>query len=214
MHPLQHKCPALCVDKDEKERQQTITCQRFHPNTAYLFHLMYEYITQGPPDRGFLRLTPRAQAIITQGMGVYATLLLELTETTTRTAPGNPVYIYQLTAIPRLPIPSETDIIFFSDASGSQWRTPTVGCASVRVIWCADGLHVEHHTGATIFEASSDGELRALADAVKATPPPGNNPAPQHLGGRRRHGRSQRAPPNYTSTGRSSPASSHTRWEC
>ena len=29
-----------------------------------------------------------------------------------------------------------------------------------------------HHTGATIFGASSHGELRTLADAVTATPPP------------------------------------------
>ena len=36
----------------------------------------------------------------------------------------------------------------------------------------ADGLHVEHHTGATIFGASYHGELRTLADAVTATPPP------------------------------------------
>ena len=36
----------------------------------------------------------------------------------------------------------------------------------------ADGLHVEHHTGATIFGASYHGELRTLAEAVTATPPP------------------------------------------
>ena len=67
MRPLQHKCPTLRGDKDDTERRQTITCQKFHPNTGYLFHLMYAYITQGRPDRGLLRLTPRAQAIITQG---------------------------------------------------------------------------------------------------------------------------------------------------
>ena len=65
MRPLQHKCPTLRGDKDHKERRQTITCQKFHPNTGYLSHLMYAYITQGPPDRGLLCLTPRAQAIIT-----------------------------------------------------------------------------------------------------------------------------------------------------
>ena len=31
---------------------------------------------------------------------------------------------------------------------------------------------MEHHTGATISGASSHGELRTLADAVTATPPP------------------------------------------
>ena len=153
-------------------RRQTITCQKFHPNTGYFFHLMYAYITQGRPDRGLLRLTPRAQAIITQGIGVYAAPRLQPTQITARTAQGNPIYVYHPTAIARLPIPSDTDIVYFTDASGTQQRTPTVGCASVRISRHADGLHVEHHTGATIFGASSHGELRTMADAVTATPPP------------------------------------------
>ena len=172
MRPLQHKCPTLRGDKDDKERRQTITCQKFHSNTGYLFHLMYTYITQGRPDRGLLRLTPRAQAIITQGIGVYAAPLLQPTQITARTAQGNPIYVYHPTAIARLPIPSDTDIIYFTDASGTQQHTPTGGCASVRITRHADGLHVEHHTGATIFRASSHGELRTMADAVTATPPP------------------------------------------
>ena len=172
MRPIQHKCPTLRGDKDDKEGRQTITCQKFHPNTGYLFHLMYAYITQGRPDRGLLRLTPRAQAIITQGKGVYAAPLLQPTQITTRTAQGYPVYVYHPTAIARLPIPSDTDIIYFTDASGGQQRMPMVGCASVRITWRADRLQVEHHTGANIFGASSHGELRTLADAVTATPPP------------------------------------------
>ena len=172
MRPLQHKYPTLRGDKDDKERRQTITCQKFHPDTGYLFHLMYAYITQGRPDRGLLRLTPRAQAIITQGIGVYAAPLLQPTQITARTVHGNRIYVYHPTAISRLPIPSDTDIIYFTDASGTQQRTPTVGCTSVHITRHADGLHVEHHTGATIFGASSHGELRTMADAVTATPPP------------------------------------------
>ena len=172
MRPLQHKCPTLRGNKDDKERLQTITCQKFHPNTGYLFHLMYASITRGGPDRGLLRLTPRAHAVITQGIGVYAAPLMQPTQITARTAQGNPLYVYHPTAIARLPIPSNTDIIYFTDASGTQQRTPTVGTASVRITRHADGLHVEHHTGATIFGASSHGELRTMADAVTATPPP------------------------------------------
>ena len=97
MRPLQHKCPTLRGDKDDKERRQTITCQKFQPNTGYLFHLMYAYITQGRPDRGLLRLTPRAQAIITQGIGVYAAPILQPTQITARTAQGNPIYVYHPT---------------------------------------------------------------------------------------------------------------------
>ena len=55
MRPIQHKCPTLRGDKDDKERRQTITCEKSLPNTGYLFHLMYAYITQGRPDRGLLR---------------------------------------------------------------------------------------------------------------------------------------------------------------
>ena len=88
------------------------------------------------------------------------------------TAQGKPVYVYHPTAIARLPIPSDTDIMYFTDASGTQQRTPTVGCASMRITRHTDGLHMEHHTRATIFGASSGGELRTLANAVTATPPP------------------------------------------
>ena len=153
------------VLKDDKVRRQTITCQKFHLNTGYLFHLMY-------PDRGLLRLTPRAQAIITQGIGVYAAPLLQPTQISARTAQGNPIYVYHPTAIARLPIPSDTDIIYFTDASGTQQRTPTVNCAPVRITRHADGVHVEHHTGAAIFGASPHGKLRTMADTVTATPPP------------------------------------------
>ena len=172
MRSIQHKCPTLRGDKDNKERRQTITCQKFHPNTGYLFQLMYVYINQGRPDRGLFRLIPRAQAINTQWIGVYAAPLLQPTQITTRTAKGNPVYVYHPTAVARLPIPSDTDIIYFTEASGTQQRTPTVSCASLCITWRTDGLHVEHHTGATIFGASSHGELRTLADAVTATPLP------------------------------------------
>ena len=86
------ECSTRCVDKEDKERRQTIMCQKFHPHTGYLFeiflthktgylfHLMYAYITQGRPGMGLLRLIPQAQAIITKGIGVYATPLLQPTE--------------------------------------------------------------------------------------------------------------------------------------
>ena len=88
---------------------------------GYLFHLMYAYyITQGRPDAGLLRLTPRALAIITNGIGECANPLLQPTQTTTRTAQGIPVYIHHPTEIARLLILSDTNIIFFTDSSGTQ----------------------------------------------------------------------------------------------
>ena len=172
MRPLQHKCPTLRGDKAEEEQQQTITCQRFHTDTGYLFRLMYAYITQGRPGRGLLRLSPRVQTIITQGIGVYTTPLFQSAQATTKTTQGNPVYIYHPTASARLPVPSNTDIIFFTDASGTQQHTPMVCCAPVRVNRRADELHVEHHTGATIFGVSSNSQVRTWADMVNTTLPP------------------------------------------
>ena len=106
MRPLQHKCLTLRGDKDNKERRQTITCQKFHPNMGYLFHLMYAYITQRRPDRGLLRLTPRAQAIITQGIGVYAALLLQPTQITTEPPKGTPSTSITPRQLPAYPYPA------------------------------------------------------------------------------------------------------------
>ena len=173
MRPLEHKCPTPRSNKEEKERRQTITCQKFHPNTGYLFHLMYLYIAQGRPDAGLLRLTPGAQTIISPEMGVYATPLLIAHTNYHEDCQGNPVYIYHPTTIARLSVPSNTKIVFFTDASRTQQRTPTIRFSSVRVDRHAHGLHVERSTGATILEASYHGELRTLADTVNTTPPPG-----------------------------------------
>ena len=192
MRGMRHKSPTLCGDKEEKERRQTITCQRFHPNTGYLFHLIYAYITQG-------RLTQRTHTIITQRIGVYATPLIQPTQASTRTAQGNPVYIYHPTATARLPVPSDNDVIFFSDASGIQQRNPTVSCASLRISGRADGLHVEHAPGlssSSVFprRAAHPGRYWQHHTATH------NNPAPQHLGHRRHHGRhsSHKAPGRTT----------------
>ena len=70
---------------------------------------MYAYITQGRPDRGLLRLNPRAQAIITQGIGVYAAPLLQPAKITTKTPKGTPstsmtpqqLFAYPYPATPR-----------------------------------------------------------------------------------------------------------------
>ena len=181
MRPLQHKCPTLRGDKDDRERRQTITCHKFHPNTGYLFHLMYAYITQGRPDRGLLRLTPRAQAIITQGIGVYAAPLQQPTQITARTAQGNPIYVYHPTAIARLPIPSDTDIIYFTDASGTQQRTPTVENLP-RNIPTRNPHHVytpstEHSTGTAHTGTTGTAHTSTSMRAPPAPIPPRRRPS-------------------------------------
>ena len=115
--------PLPRCDKEEKERGQTITYQRFHCSTKYLFQLMYAYIVQGRPDAGLLRLGQQAQTIITPGIGVYPNALLQPTQITTRTAQENPVDMHHPTAIARLPVPSNTNIIILTDTSGTHQRT-------------------------------------------------------------------------------------------
>ena len=63
MRPLQHKCPTLHGNKEKKERQETITCQKFHPNTRYRFQLMYACITRGCTDKGPLHLISRPRTL-------------------------------------------------------------------------------------------------------------------------------------------------------
>ena len=133
---------------------------------------MYAYITQERPNRGLPRLRQLAQTIITHRTGLYAMPLLLPTQAATKTTEGNPVYIYQLATIALLPVPSDTDISFFTVASGIQQRSLTVGCASVRVTRRANGLHVEHHSGVIIFGACFHGELRTLANTTNTTPQP------------------------------------------
>ena len=110
--------------------------------------------------------------IITQGIGVYATPLLQPTQITIRPAQGNPVYICHPTAIVRLPAPSNADVLLITDALGAKQRTSTVGSTSLCVNWSGGGFHVEHHSWAAIFGASSHGKLRTLADTVNTTPQP------------------------------------------
>ena len=172
MRPLQHKCPILRGDKDDKERRQTITCQKLHPNTGYLFYLLYAYITQGRPDRGLLRLTPSAQAIITQGIGVCAAPLLQPMQITTRTAQGNPVYLYHPTAMPAYPYPATA-------TSSTSLTHPAPSNAPPRSVVppCASTGTRTASTWNTTPEPPSLGRpptanYAPSRDAVTATPPP------------------------------------------
>ena len=172
--PLRHKCPTLRGDK----RRQGAATDHHVPEVPPQYWIPLapdvRVYHPGAPRQGPPPPHPTSPGHHHPGDRrlCSAAPLLQPAQITARTAQGNPIYVYHPTAIARLPIPSDTDFIYFTDASGTQQRTPMVGCASVRITRHADGLHVEHHTGATIFGASSHGELRTMADAVTATPPP------------------------------------------
>ena len=69
----------------------------------------------------------------------------------------------------RLPHPDNHNTIIFADASGTTSLTPAAGGAALELeVDTTNQLHQRHLTGATIFGASSHGELKKLAIVVDA----------------------------------------------
>ena len=66
----------------------------------------------------------------------------------------------------RLPRPSSADLIFLTDASGESALTPITVGASLQLTHTGGHYHMDHHTGHTIYGASSHGELEAMAEAI------------------------------------------------
>ena len=82
--------------------------------------------------------------------------------------PSTSITPQQLPAYPYPATPTSSTSLTHPAPSNAPPQSVVPPCASPS----ADGLHVDHHTRATIFGASYHGELRTLADAVTATPPP------------------------------------------
>ena len=53
--------------------KQTLTCHDLNPDTAYILHYIYSYLTQGQPEQGLIASSPGAKHIISTEIGVYAT---------------------------------------------------------------------------------------------------------------------------------------------
>ena len=66
-YPLHHSCHT------PEHRTPTLTCHDLNPDTAYILHYIYSYLTQGQPEQGLIALSPQAKHIISKGIGVYAT---------------------------------------------------------------------------------------------------------------------------------------------
>ena len=116
-------------------------------------------------------MKPAATGIIRQGVGVYATWRLRHDTNTpwvTREQGAN-IHAYQPTMPSRLPHPDNHNTVIFADASGTTSLTPAAGGAALELKVDTTGrLHQHHLTGATIFGASSHGELKTLAIVVDA----------------------------------------------
>ena len=163
-HPyylLHHSCPT------PEHRTQTLTCHDPNPDKAYILNYIYSYLTQGQLEQGLIAMSPQAKNIISKGMGVYATPVLQPTAPVAHLTTGLAIYAYLPMSNPcRLPQPSPADRLFFTDASGKSALTPITGGTRVQLTYTGGHYHVDHHTGHTTYGASSHGELGAMADAI------------------------------------------------
>ena len=119
------------------------------------------------------RLCPHEPAteIIRQGVGVYATRRPRPDTNTpwATTERGAHIHAYQPTMPCRLPHPDNHNTVILADASGTTSLTPAAGEAALELkVETTGRLHQHHLTGATIFGASSHGELKTLAIVVDA----------------------------------------------
>ena len=164
-YPVKHGCSPV-------QDWRTVECTTFHLLTAYLLQYVYGYLTQGHErNNDYVRLNPAATGIIRQGLGVYATRRLRPDTNTpwATTERGAHIHAYQPTMPCRLPHPDNHNTVIFGDASDTTSLTPAAGGATLELkIDTTGGLHQHHLTGATIFGASSHGELKTLAIVVDA----------------------------------------------
>ena len=159
-YPHHHCCRA------PEHRTQTLTCHDLNPDTAYILHYIYSYLTQGKPEQGLIAMSPQAKHITTKGIGVYATPILQPTTPVAHLTTGLAIYTYLPMNPCRLPQPSPADRLFFTDASGESALTPINGRATLQLTHTGGHYHMDHHTGHTTYRASSHGELGVMADAI------------------------------------------------
>ena len=137
-----------------------------NPDTAYILHYIYSYLTQGQPEQGLIAMSPQAKHILSKGRGVYATPILQPTTPVAHLATGLAIYAYLPMNPCRLPQPSPADRLFCTDASGESALTPITGGATLQLTHTGGHYHMDHHTGHTTYGASYHGELGAMADAI------------------------------------------------
>ena len=151
---------------------QTVEWTTLHQQAAYLLQYVYGYLTQGHERKNdYVRINPAATEIIRQGVGVYATRRLRPDTNTpwVTMERGAHIHAYQPTMPCRLPHPDDQNTVIFTDASGTTSLTPAAGGAALELKVDETGrLHQHDPTGATIFGASSHGELKTLAIVVDA----------------------------------------------
>ena len=111
-------------------------------------------------------MSPRAKRIISKGIVVYATPILQPTTAVAHLTTGLAIYAYLPMKPCCLPHPSPVDLVFFTDASGESAITPITGKAPLQLTHAGRPYHMDHHPGNTTYGASSHGELGAMGDAI------------------------------------------------
>ena len=111
-------------------------------------------------------MSPQAKHIISKGIGVYATPILQPTTPVAHLTTGLAIYAYVPTNPCGLPKPSPADLLFFTDASGEPALTPINRRATLQLTHTRGHYHIDHHTGHTTYAASSHGELQAIANTI------------------------------------------------
>ena len=152
-YPLHHSCPT------PEHLTQT---RDLNPDTAYILHYIYSYLTQGQPEQGLIAVCPRAKRIISKGKGVYATSILQPTTLVAHLTTGPTIYAYLPMNPCCLPQPSPADLVFFTAASGESALTPITGGATLQLNHTRGHYHMDNHTGQPTYRACSHGELRSL----------------------------------------------------
>ena len=147
-YPIHHSCHT------PEHQTQTLRCRDLKPDRAYILHYIYSYLTQGQPEPG---LTKR---IISNGIGVYATPILQPKTPVAQLTTGLAIYAYLPMNRCRLPQPSPADLLFFSDASGDSALTPITGGATLQLTHTRRHYPMDHQTGHTTYRASCQGEPR------------------------------------------------------
>ena len=111
-------------------------------------------------------MSPGAKHIISKGVEVYATPILQPTTPVAHLTTGLAIYAYLPVNQCCLPQPSPADLLFFTDASGESALTPITGGATLQPTHSGGHYHMDQHTGHTTYGASFHGELGAMADAI------------------------------------------------
>ena len=88
-----------------------------------MIHYIYSYLTEAQPEQGLIAMSPEEKHIISKGIGVYASPVLQPTTPVAHLTTGLAIYAYLPMNPCRLPQPSPADRLFFTDASGKSALT-------------------------------------------------------------------------------------------